>query len=106
MKNKDDGEEKSILPPPSGLRDARDRDRDYDSRDKDRDNRDRDRDRDRGSDRRDRDRDYDRDRRDSGAYSRPMHTSEHSSFAGRPPRQRMVDHWEPERRNGDVSGAI
>lgn len=59
MKNKDDGDDKGIIPPSNGGNG-----RDYD-RDKDRDMRDRDYDRDR--DRRDKDRDRDRgDRRDSG----------------------------------------
>lgn len=56
MKNKDDGEDKGIIPPTGNGRDY-DRDRD----------RDRDRDYDRDRDRRDRDpKDRDRDRRESG----------------------------------------
>lgn len=60
MKNKDDGEDKGIVPPSNGGNG-----RDHYDRDKDRDGRDRDYDRDR-RDRDPKDRDRDRDRRDSG----------------------------------------
>ncbi|KIM37052.1 hypothetical protein M413DRAFT_20390 [Hebeloma cylindrosporum] len=79
MKNKDDGEDKGIVPPSNGGNG-----RDHYDRDKDRDGRDRDYDRDR-RDRDTKDRDRDRDRRDSG----------------RPPRPRVGDHWEPERRGSE-----
>ncbi|KAF8957855.1 hypothetical protein BDZ97DRAFT_1844401 [Flammula alnicola] len=80
MKNKDDSDDKGIVAPTNG----NGRDRDYD-RDKEREPRDRDYDRDRERRDRDKDRDRDRDRRDSG----------------RPPRPRVGDHWEPERRSTD-----
>ncbi|PPQ80881.1 hypothetical protein CVT25_001890 [Psilocybe cyanescens] len=69
MKNKDDGDDKGIIPPTNGGNG-----RDYD-RDKDRDMRDRDYDRDRDRrDRGDKDRDRDRgsDRRDSGKHSKKL----------------------------------
>ncbi|KAJ3514962.1 hypothetical protein NLJ89_g2044 [Agrocybe chaxingu] len=85
MKNKDDGDDKGIVPPTNGGG----RDRDYD-RDKERDVRDRDYDRDKDRRDRDKERDRDRDRRDNG----------------RPMRPRVGDHWEPERRSDALAYSI
>ncbi|KAF8196106.1 hypothetical protein BJ912DRAFT_1140991 [Pholiota molesta] len=79
MKNKDDGEDKGIVPPSNGNGNGRDRDYDRDNVKDPRDRGDYDR------ERRDRDKDRPRDRddrRDSGRA-----------------RPRVGDHWEPERRN-------
>lgn len=110
MRNKEDGEDKSIVPPTNG--NARDYDRDKD--------RDRDRDVDRGG--RDRDRgDRDRDRPPMGKYPlcnlRPLFrhsfvfvlNTDVSSFSvaffsqGRARPRPGGDHWEPDRR-GEVFG--
>ena len=112
MKNREENDDKGIIVPvSSGGRDRGDRDRDRDreyDRDKDRDRDDREKDRrDRDKDR-DRDRDRGADRRESGAVlafslhvspeKLKMPTSGRSTRGG-------GDHWEPDRRNGDVGNS-
>jgi len=110
MKNKEGVDEDKPLPAVRDRERERDRDRDYD-RDKERDrDRDRDRDYDRDRDRRDKDRERDRDRREPGTchfsllrkllYHFFCITNIHLGRSGR----RAGDHWEPDRRNGDVGG--
>lgn len=110
MKNKEGVDEDKTLPVVRDRERERDRDRDYD-RDKERD-RDRDREYDRDRDRRDKDRERDRDRRESGTSHFPLPpplstnyfciTDIHLGRSGR----RAGDHWEPDRRNGDVGGCL
>jgi len=110
MKNREENDDKGIIVPvSSGGRDRgdrdRDRDRDYD-KDRDRDDRDKDR-RDRDKDR-DRDRDRGSDRRESGAVlASSLRVSPDKPNVPNPGRSRRGggDHWEPDRRNGDVGNS-